>query len=205
MAAWRAGWRIRPACLSLAMKPQEPASPFEIDIGLRSLDELFNSLDPSPLVDRDIEDFIVDSVPEAPRGAQISLVLHLPIGHLSGLDPAALEQSITNYFSFLEARQTRQLRLFLKESRRDALVGLLFLIACIAGSQLVRALGPSMSTALISEGLIIIGWVANWRPVAAFLYDWRPMREKARIYARLSALRLQLREDVRKAPSPFPA
>lgn len=190
------------------MTPQEPAAPFEIDIRLRTLDELFNSLDPSPLVDRDIddaiEDFIVDSVPEAPRGAQISLVLHLPSGHLSSVDPAALEQSITNYFSFLEARQTRQLRLFLKESRRDALVGLVFLIACIAGSQLVRALGPGMGTALISEGLIIIGWVANWRPVAAFLYDWRPMREKARIYARLSRLRLQLREDIRKAPSPFP-
>lgn len=191
------------------MQSQEPAALFEVDIRLRTLDELFNSLDPSPLVDRDIddaiEDFIVDSVPEAPRDADISLVLHLPAGQLSGIDPAAVEQSITNYFSFLEARQTRQLRHFLKESRRDALVGLLFLIACIAGSQLVRALGTTMGTALISEGLIIIGWVANWRPVAAFLYDWRPMREKARIYARLSNLRLHLREDVRKAPSPSQA
>lgn len=126
------------------MKPHAPASPFEIDIRLRTLDELFNSLDPSPLVDRDIddaiEDFIVDSVPEAPRGAPISLVLHLPSGHLSGIDAAALEQSITNYFSFLEARQTRQLS--------DCLAGQAVCHGCLSRMIALRMVRSFLATAM---------------------------------------------------------
>ncbi|MDP1554009.1 MAG: hypothetical protein Q8L84_01000, partial [Hyphomonas sp.] len=139
------------------------------------------------------------------RDAPLTLVLHLPASALTGADAGAIEESIVNYFSFLSDRQNRQLRLFMRESRRDALVGLGFLVACIAGSQAFRAIVPGMAGALVGEGLIIIGWVANWRPVSAFLYDWRPAREKARVYARLASLRLELREDVRPAPSPIPA
>jgi len=184
-------------------------APFEIDIRLKSLDELFNSLDPSPLVERDLDDaiegYIVDSVADAPREAPLVLTLHLPAAAVTSLDAGTVGESIANYFAFLAGRQKRQLRVFMRESRRDALVGLVFLIACIAGSQAMKALAPGVAGALLSEGLIIIGWVANWRPVSAFLYDWRPAREKARVYARLAALRLELREDVRRAPSPSPA
>ena len=183
-------------------------TPYAIDIRLRTLDDLFNSLDPSPLVARDlddaIEDYIVDCVPDAPREAPLLLTLHLPAAALAGTDTATVEESIVNYFSFLSDRQDRQLRLFMRESRRDALVGLMFLIACIAGSQTFKAFVPGVAGALLSEGLIIIGWVANWRPVSAFLYDWRPAREKARIYARLASLRVELSEDVRPALSRFP-
>ena len=184
-------------------------APFEIDLRLRTLDELFNSLDPSPLVERDIddaiEDYMIDFVLDAPRDAPLVLVLHLPAAALAGIDARAVQESVVNYFSFLSGRQSHQLRVFMRESRRDALVGLVFLVACIAGSQAFRAFVPGVAGALVSEGLIIVGWVANWRPVSAFLYDWRPARQKARIYARLAALSLQLREDVRPAPSPIPA
>lgn len=191
------------------MKPASRISPFEIEIRLKSLDELFNSLDPSPLVERDIddaiEDYIVDCVRDAPREAPISLVLHLPGPALGFVDARAVEESIGNYFRFLAERHRRQLHQFLRESRRDALVGLVFLIACIAGSQAFHTFVPGVAGALVGEGLIIIGWVANWRPVSAFLYDWRPMREKARTYARLSSLRFKLQEDLRPSPTPFPA
>ena len=55
---------------------------FEIHIRLKSLEALFNSLDPSPLVERDlddtVEDYIVDCVRDAPHDASLDLVLHLP-------------------------------------------------------------------------------------------------------------------------------
>jgi len=35
---------------------------------------------------------------------------------------------------------------------------------------------PDPFGAFLSEGLLIIGWVANWRPAQIFLYDWRPMK-----------------------------
>jgi hypothetical protein len=39
---------------------------------------------------------------------------------------------------------------------------------------------------LFRESLLIGGWVAMWRPLELFLYDWWPIRAEARLYDRLS-------------------
>jgi len=53
----------------------------------------------------------------------------------------------------------------------------------------------SAIAATISEGLLIIGWVANWRPVSILLYEWRPIRKEIDILKRLSNLTIEIRED----------
>ena len=50
---------------------------------------------------------------------------------------------------------------------------------------------------LLGEGLVIIGWVATWRPVSIFLYEWRPMRQQMHIYDRLARLNVVFLRDVR--------
>jgi hypothetical protein len=46
---------------------------------------------------------------------------------------------------------------------------------------------------LVREGLLIGGWVAMWRPLEIFLYDWWPIRADIRLYNRLSAMPVQIR------------
>jgi hypothetical protein len=46
---------------------------------------------------------------------------------------------------------------------------------------------------LVEESLIICGWVANWRPIQIFLYDWWPIVRQRNLYRRLSAAQLELR------------
>ena len=41
---------------------------------------------------------------------------------------------------------------------------------------------------LLNEGLIILGWVANWRPIEIFLYDWWPILAERKLYDRLSVM-----------------
>jgi hypothetical protein len=36
------------------------------------------------------------------------------------------------------------------------------------------------------EGLIILGWVALWRPMEIFLYEWWPIRRERRACRRLA-------------------
>jgi hypothetical protein len=31
---------------------------------------------------------------------------------------------------------------------------------------------------LVEESFLILGWVANWRPLEIFLYDWWPLAHK---------------------------
>jgi hypothetical protein len=39
----------------------------------------------------------------------------------------------------------------------------------------------------VQESLIIVGWVANWRPIEIYLYDWWPIRRRRRLLARIAA------------------
>ena len=39
---------------------------------------------------------------------------------------------------------------------------------------------------LVEESFLILGWVANWRPLEIFLYDWWPIARRRDLYRRLS-------------------
>jgi hypothetical protein len=43
--------------------------------------------------------------------------------------------------------------------------------------------------AVLQQSFVIGGWVAMWRPIEVFLYDWWPIRAEARLYDRLAARR----------------
>jgi hypothetical protein len=45
---------------------------------------------------------------------------------------------------------------------------------------------------LLRESLLIGGWVAMWRPLEIFLYDWWPIRAEARLYDRLGEMPVKL-------------
>ena len=41
---------------------------------------------------------------------------------------------------------------------------------------------------IIRESFVIGGWVALWRPLEIFLYDWWPIRAQARLFDRLGEM-----------------
>ena len=73
------------------------------------------------------------------------------------------------------------------------MVGLVFLFACIGVRQLVLAIGQGLSAQIVDEGLYIVGWVAMWRPLEIFLYDWRPVRHRQRLFAKLADIPVLVR------------
>jgi len=40
---------------------------------------------------------------------------------------------------------------------------------------------------VIAESLVIMGWVAMWRPAEIWLYEWWPIRARRRLLQRLAA------------------
>jgi len=42
------------------------------------------------------------------------------------------------------------------------------------------------------EGFLIGGWVAMWRPLEVFLYDWWPIRAEGRLLKRLSTMPVRI-------------
>ncbi len=45
--------------------------------------------------------------------------------------------------------------------------------------------------------MLIAGWVSMWKPIQTFLYDWWPVLRKARVYAKMSRMRITLKKAQR--------
>ena len=46
--------------------------------------------------------------------------------------------------------------------------------------------------------MILLGWVANWKPIEIFLYDWWPIAKRRDLYRRLAAASAEFRPAARK-------
>ena len=46
--------------------------------------------------------------------------------------------------------------------------------------------------AITRESLTIAGWVAMWRPMQIYLYDWWPLRRRGRVYRKLSRMAVEV-------------
>jgi hypothetical protein len=169
----------------------------QIEIHVAELKQLFNAMDPSPFRKRDldpkVEEFIVSWAKEAPRDAHLAMVVHLDRSMGRTDEAVALGEAIHGFF-IERARVTRQrLHDLLRRGRISLLIGILTLLALFALSDVLgvilsgwRAGGP------LRESLLIGGWVAMWRPLEIFLYDWWPIRADARLYDRLARMPVRI-------------
>lgn len=172
-----------------------PPTPVSIKLKLRELAQLFNSMDPSPFHDRDLdadaEEFIVSWAREAPHGEDVELTLHLetipPPGRAS-----EVEDAIRNYFATRAEMKQREFRQLMKRGRMSLLVGLLFLGGCLGVGELFATLGQGALANILKESLTIGGWVAMWRPLEIYLYDWWPLRAEYRMLQRLARMHVQI-------------
>jgi hypothetical protein len=73
----------------------------------------------------------------------------------------------------------------MKEGRQSLAIGLVFLLACLAVSNVLIGRATGTFPSLTRESLTIAGWVAMWRPMQIYLYDWWPLRRRGRVYEKL--------------------
>jgi len=171
--------------------------PHRIELNLREVGQLFNTMDPSPFHERDLdhdaEEFIVSWVREFPVNEPVVLVVHLSTIP-TGQDPQPLvEEAVRNYFAY-RARLTRlEFGRLMKEGRQSLAIGLMFLLACLALSNVLAGGAEGTLPSLTREGFTIAGWVAMWRPMQIYLYDWWPVRRRERVYEKLSRMGVEVR------------
>ncbi|HKQ10093.1 MAG TPA: hypothetical protein VJS85_02795 [Rhizomicrobium sp.] len=167
---------------------QEPAV---IEVQVEKIGQLFDTLDPMPFrekdLDREAEDYIVGWARELPRKAPIRILIHMPASEASGDHAQMLGQAVGRYFSYRAGVLAKDLRELFRAGRYSLCVGLVVLAACIAsGGLILRSPWFGEFGRLLNEGLVILGWVANWRPIEIFLYDWWPIIRHRNILRRLA-------------------
>lgn len=182
--------------VDLASNYSKERGVYIIALKLRDLRQVFNSLDPSPFPERDLDDeieaYIVDSAREFNMRTPIKLVFYLRDSAQEGA-VEMVREDIHNYFAYRADVAAKELRYTLSEGRLALLVGLVFLFVCISLRQLLARAGYSVLLDILEEGLLIGGWVAMWWPLQVFLYEWWPIYRKRRVYRKLSNVPVELR------------
>jgi len=168
-----------------------------IEIRVAELRQLFNAIDPSPFQERDLDpkaaEFIVEWSRDLPGSAPLALVVHLDRAAGPPEEAALLRDAIHEFFHQRAVGSRRQLRELFRRGRSSLTIALMFLAAAIAASDaLAMWLPDSHVSSVLREGLLIVGWVAMWRPGEVFLYDWWPIRAEAALYDRLSAMPVRI-------------
>jgi hypothetical protein len=169
---------------------------WQIDLQLDRLQQLANSMDPSPFPHRDLdpdaERYIVEAARELPADEPWALTLWLPADEATAEARERVAKTLSHFFQWEAESAQRRLRAHLKEAWRATLLGLAFMALCMLVRNLLAPIEHLLAHTA-GEGLLVIGWVALWRPLEMFLYDWWPLHRQARLMQRLTGLPISLR------------
>lgn len=158
-----------------------------IDMHLRSLNQLFDSLDPAPFrekaLDRNAEAWLLESVAELPGHAPLTIRVVGP--EALSAHAVAAGDAIRAHFRLLAQQTMHHHRRRRRVYWRVLVVGLLVLGASLLLRSLLDRNGNGVGQ-IVAEGLLILGWVALWRPVEVVLFESWEQREQQRVLERLA-------------------
>ncbi|WP_266182309.1 hypothetical protein [Dyella humicola] len=182
---------------SPAGTPVDDAHADVLDLYVVELAHLFDAMDLAPLRERDLDAktdaFIVEWAQELPPEKSLQLVIHLGNPSITGQDTVMVAEAVHAYYGQRAHVTRRGLKKLFRVGRISLLIGVLFVgAATLIGEALLAVMSSERSARLIEDSLVIGAWVALWRPMEIFLYDWWPIRAEACLFERLSKLQVRL-------------
>lgn len=179
-------------------KPASKVAENLIEIRVNDIAQLFHTLDPFPFREKDLaaetEDYVVGWAREMPGKHPFKIVVHVPDSESQKAASRDFVEAFHRYFAGRAVVVQRDLNELFRIGRRSLLIGASILVVCfllarLAGSYLTEVAVKRLA----EESFLILGWVANWRPLEIFLYDWWPLAQRRDLYHRLSAASVESR------------
>ena len=162
---------------------------------VREVAQLFNSMDPTPFLNKDLDPeantFIENWASGYRPNSRFHLTIHLELWPNDGDPTKMLTEAIHNHFAYKVVQTRRALRNLLQQGRMSMAIGIVFVSLCLIAADVIGDLGAGAGYRIARESLTIVGWVAMWRPLQIFLYDWWPLQRQIRLYLRLGSAHVQ--------------
>ena len=173
----------------------DPGHSHSIKLKLRDMNQLFNSMDPSPFIEKDLdsdaEEFIVGWAHELSPDAPVRLRIYLD--QWPAEDPTEMiRQAVHNYFAHRASLTEMEFRRLMNQGRTSLLIGSVFLSGCLIIISTLLSGNAATWAVMLRESLTIAGWVAMWRPMQIYLYDWWPLRRRGRVYTKLAHMPVEV-------------
>jgi hypothetical protein len=167
-----------------------------LELRVHELAQLFNSMDPTPFhnkaLDPEAELFIETWARGFPPKTHLHLTVHLQNMPKDGAPDALVTEAIHNHYADKAEAVRRDLSDLFWQGRVSLVIGLTFVALCLLAADAVRQMGANTAHTIARESLTIVGWVAMWRPMQLFLYDWWPMGRRIGTYKALARARVKV-------------
>ena len=160
-----------------------------IELKVTNPDEFYNPLDPSPAAQKDLHSDTAEYIMENLTGKEkkIRFVIYLQDKiYEDGETSAGIGRAVSSYFRSKESAAEHRYAIEKKKGRRYLVRGLLFLVVCVVLSSVVTALSSNTIIYAVGQSLVVIGWVALWKPAEFYLYDSRDMKNDIQLMKMLA-------------------
>ena len=162
-----------------------------IDLEVRHSRQLFDTRDPAPFRERDLDadavQYLLTSAQEIPRARPMAVVVTISEEPEPRLPAAVIVEAVRSHFLYEGEQIERRLREHLRRGQLILGVGLTALVVFLTLAELASSLPLGQAREIVREGLVITGWVAMWRPLEVLLYDWWPLIDERRRVQRILA------------------
>ncbi|HTY14695.1 MAG TPA: hypothetical protein VMC42_03215 [Methanoregulaceae archaeon] len=176
---------------------------FVIELVLKNVMQLFNSFDPSPFhekeLDSDAEEYLFNTIDDLPVAAPVKLVIYLPSEAINEDIKKSIALGIRNHFSYRSAIDSRELKRLFRRGRRVLFIAVVLLFISLIARQYLARLPNNIFNGMAQEAFLIFGWVVLWEPVYIFIYGWWPITTKRKIHEKIRDMEIDLR------PIPYPS
>ena len=169
-----------------------------LEIKLSSIMQLFNSFDPAPFREKELdsaaEEYIVDAVEDFPAKTLFKMIIYLPPELVDTEQAKNIPPAIHNHFKYKMLVSDRKFRSQFRHGRTSLVIGLSFLSINLIARQFIISsnLGSLFIAQLLSDALLVFGWAAMWEPITVLLYDLQPIYRKKNVYRRISEMDIEI-------------
>jgi hypothetical protein len=167
-----------------------------IELVLRNVMQLFNSLDPSPFhekeLDPDAEEYIFNAVLDQAKKIPVKMAIYLPEESIQDTTRESIILGIHNHFIYKSSVSDRELRRLFERGRLVLVIAMGILFMTLLARQALSTLEQGLLVRMASEGLLIFGWVTLWEPAYIFIYGWWPIVQKRKIYEKITTMEIDV-------------
>ena len=145
-------------------------------------------------LNEETERFIIEEAVALPLHEPINLKVLVPESEFAR--GAEITDAICQHFANRRKKSEKQLKDVMKLGWSSLVIGIGFVGLILVLTQIGSQILPKGRLEItIRESLIIIGWVALWRPAELLLYEWRPFKSEAILFGRLQECNVRVIEE----------
>ena len=185
---------------NIVVKKEEHEGTVFITFRLKALGQLLDLEDPTPLPAKEIteeaEDAIFGHLDEYRVGRSTSLVLELPEKDLDRTASSLIIDAVRSHFSFRRSDLVHEMKISRREGIYSFMVSvgnaafLIWFLLYITKNDIPV---DAVNVTIFLGFLTILNWVTIWDTYEHFVYDYRYLYRKRRIYEKVTAIPVEIR------------